>query len=138
MMVLQSTRRSAVQASRVAACVTAASIRQASTSLQDSDRIFQNLYGKHDWGIKGAMKRVRSCACVCVCMYVCMYVCVCVSVCVYLRAYIHACVRACVCVCLCCSFGFVWPFVFCFSLKHLCFVFCIGNMVQDKGHCAQG
>lgn len=56
-MVLQSTRRSAVQASRVAACVTAASIRQASTSLQDSDRIFQNLYGKHDWGIKGAMKR---------------------------------------------------------------------------------
>ena len=26
--------------------------------LADQDRIFQNLYGKHDWGIKGAMARV--------------------------------------------------------------------------------
>ena len=26
--------------------------------LKDSDRIFQNLYGLHDWGIKGAMQRV--------------------------------------------------------------------------------
>lgn len=26
-------------------------------SLQDKDRIFTNLYGKHDYGIKGAMAR---------------------------------------------------------------------------------
>ena len=26
--------------------------------LADEDRIFQNVYGKHDWGIKGAEKRV--------------------------------------------------------------------------------
>ena len=28
--------------------------------LKDEDRIFTNLYGRHDWGIKGAMKRVSS------------------------------------------------------------------------------
>ena len=27
--------------------------------LKDQDRIFTNLYGKHDFGIKGALKRVR-------------------------------------------------------------------------------
>ena len=25
--------------------------------LQDKDRIFQNLYGRHDWGLKGARAR---------------------------------------------------------------------------------
>ncbi len=29
--------------------------------LKDEDRIFQNLYGLHDWHLKGAMKRVRAC-----------------------------------------------------------------------------
>lgn len=28
-------------------------------ALSDEDRIFQNLYGRHDWGLKAAMKRVR-------------------------------------------------------------------------------
>ena len=28
-------------------------------NLKDEDRIFTNLYGEHDVGIKGAMKRVR-------------------------------------------------------------------------------
>ena len=27
--------------------------------LKDQDRIFTNLYGKHDFGIKGALQRVR-------------------------------------------------------------------------------
>jgi hypothetical protein len=27
-------------------------------ALSDEDRIFQNIYGRHDWGIKGAEKRV--------------------------------------------------------------------------------
>ena len=27
--------------------------------LKDEDRIFQNLYGRHDWRLKGAMSRVR-------------------------------------------------------------------------------
>jgi hypothetical protein len=27
-------------------------------NLKDEDRIFQNLYGRHDWNLKGAMKRV--------------------------------------------------------------------------------
>ena len=29
-------------------------------NLKDDDRVFQNLYGKHDWGLTGAMQRVRS------------------------------------------------------------------------------
>jgi len=29
-------------------------------NLKDADRIFTNLYGQGDWGIKGAMKRVCS------------------------------------------------------------------------------
>ena len=27
--------------------------------LSDDDRIFTNLYGRHDWKLKGALKRVR-------------------------------------------------------------------------------
>ena len=27
--------------------------------LRDEDRVFKNLYGLHDWGLKGDMKRVR-------------------------------------------------------------------------------
>ena len=53
--------------------------------LKDEDRIFTNLYGLHDWGLKGALKRVSlMCVCVCVCVcVVCVCVCVCVFVCVF-------------------------------------------------------
>jgi len=27
--------------------------------LKDEDRIFTNLYGRHDWRLKGALQRVR-------------------------------------------------------------------------------
>jgi hypothetical protein len=42
-------------------------------NLKDDDRIFTNLYGRHDWGLKGAMQRVRGplgCCCV-ACLGVC-------------------------------------------------------------------
>jgi len=29
--------------------------------LKDEDRIFTNLYGRHDWKLKGALSRVRNC-----------------------------------------------------------------------------
>jgi NADH dehydrogenase (ubiquinone) flavoprotein 1 len=29
-------------------------------ALKDEDRIFTNLYGRHDWKLKGAMARVRA------------------------------------------------------------------------------
>ena len=48
------------------AALTRSSLRTLSVSsarsygnLPDEDRIFQNLYGRHDWGVKGAEKRVR-------------------------------------------------------------------------------
>jgi NADH dehydrogenase (ubiquinone) flavoprotein 1 len=32
-------------------------LKRGFSTLRDQDRIFQNLYGRHDWGIKGDMKR---------------------------------------------------------------------------------
>lgn len=32
--------------------------------LKDKDRIFTNLYGEHDWTLKGALKRVNQSECV--------------------------------------------------------------------------
>jgi len=31
--------------------------------LKDEDRIFTNLYGRHDWRLKGALQRVRCAIC---------------------------------------------------------------------------
>lgn len=41
--------------STAAAAVTA---RRTYGGLSDDDRIFQNIYGQRDWGLKGALKRV--------------------------------------------------------------------------------
>jgi NADH dehydrogenase (ubiquinone) flavoprotein 1 len=38
-------------------CVAPLSAARNYGGLSDDDRIFQNLYGKHDWGLKGALKR---------------------------------------------------------------------------------
>lgn len=54
--ILRAVSRGHAQQIRAVACMT--TIRHQS-DLADSDRIFQNLYGKHDWGLQGAMKRVR-------------------------------------------------------------------------------
>ena len=32
-------------------------LKKSFRSLKDSDRIFKNLYGRHDWGIEGDIKR---------------------------------------------------------------------------------
>lgn len=50
--------RMGVQPTRAAAASYSSSTRHHG-GLKDEDRIFTNLYGKHDWGLKGAMKRVR-------------------------------------------------------------------------------
>eukprot|EP01147_Barroeca_monosierra_P007712 gene7712-609_t len=52
--ILRAVSRGHAQQIRAVACMT--TIRHQS-DLADSDRIFQNLYGKHDWGLQGAMKR---------------------------------------------------------------------------------
>eukprot|EP00730_Choanoeca_flexa_P006321 TRINITY_DN12134_c0_g1_i1.p1 TRINITY_DN12134_c0_g1~~TRINITY_DN12134_c0_g1_i1.p1 ORF type:complete len:493 (+),score=104.81 TRINITY_DN12134_c0_g1_i1:93-1481(+) len=50
--------RSTVKIARPAAAVARSMVAARSYGgLQDQDRIFQNLYGQHDWGIKGAEKR---------------------------------------------------------------------------------
>lgn len=35
------------------------SVMQSYGNLKDQDRIFTNLYGRHDWKLKGALSRVR-------------------------------------------------------------------------------
>ncbi len=42
---------------------TMATAARACGNLKDSDRIFQNLYGRHDWGLKGAIQRVSQDVC---------------------------------------------------------------------------
>lgn len=52
--------RTAAPAAARSLSVTAVQQERSYGGLHDDDRIFQNLYGRHDWGLKGAMARVRS------------------------------------------------------------------------------
>ena len=50
-------RRNAIKSISMRSINNQSFIKNYHTNLKDSDRIFKNLYGLQDWGLKGDMKR---------------------------------------------------------------------------------